>query len=328
MPLRDQCATRGSSGSEQPRRQPEADTPPTRSAGRARRARFRPARRGYAACRRRRAGGVTDAWDDGERPRTRRGRTAARSTIASIEPILESRTWRIAPGEPCESESPGGRSVPRYIVPDLFSRQERSSCVPDALSWEMKVDFSARADTKCPVAESAGPPYPWAVRAQIHMEGTITPVPAADLRRLVPSFPEAQPERNYSMAVPTVSMHQLIEAGAHFGHQTHRWNPRMKPYIFGSRNGVPHHRPVADRAAVRARARLRRRHRPPGRQGAVRRHQAPGAGADRRGRARQRPALRQPPLARRHADQLEDHFRLDQAPQERSKSSSRATPRA
>ena len=40
------------------------------------------------------------------------------------------------------------------------------------------------------------------------------------------------------MAVPTVSMHQLIEAGAHFGHQTHRWNPRMKPYIFGSRNGV------------------------------------------------------------------------------------------
>ncbi len=40
------------------------------------------------------------------------------------------------------------------------------------------------------------------------------------------------------MAVPTVTMHQLIEAGAHFGHQTHRWNPRMKPYIFGARNGV------------------------------------------------------------------------------------------
>jgi small subunit ribosomal protein S2 len=33
-------------------------------------------------------------------------------------------------------------------------------------------------------------------------------------------------------------MQQLIEAGAHFGHQTHRWNPRMKPYIFGARNGV------------------------------------------------------------------------------------------
>ncbi len=40
------------------------------------------------------------------------------------------------------------------------------------------------------------------------------------------------------MAAPVVSMHQLIEAGAHFGHQTHRWNPRMKPYIFGQRNGI------------------------------------------------------------------------------------------
>ncbi|NVD44310.1 30S ribosomal protein S2 [Qipengyuania atrilutea] len=40
------------------------------------------------------------------------------------------------------------------------------------------------------------------------------------------------------MAAPTVTMQQLIEAGSHFGHQTHRWNPRMKPYIFGSRNGI------------------------------------------------------------------------------------------
>ena len=40
------------------------------------------------------------------------------------------------------------------------------------------------------------------------------------------------------MAAPVVTMQQLIEAGAHFGHQTHRWNPRMKPYIFGNRNGI------------------------------------------------------------------------------------------
>ncbi|MDE2560986.1 MAG: 30S ribosomal protein S2 [Sphingomonadales bacterium] len=40
------------------------------------------------------------------------------------------------------------------------------------------------------------------------------------------------------MAAPTVTLQQLIEAGAHFGHQTHRWNPRMKPYIFGARNGI------------------------------------------------------------------------------------------
>lgn len=40
------------------------------------------------------------------------------------------------------------------------------------------------------------------------------------------------------MAAPVVTMNQLVEAGAHFGHQTHRWNPRMKPYIFGARNGI------------------------------------------------------------------------------------------
>ena len=40
------------------------------------------------------------------------------------------------------------------------------------------------------------------------------------------------------MAAPVVTMQQVLEAGAHFGHQTHRWNPRMKPYIFGARNGI------------------------------------------------------------------------------------------
>ncbi len=40
------------------------------------------------------------------------------------------------------------------------------------------------------------------------------------------------------MAAPVVTLQQLIEAGSHFGHQTHRWNPKMKPYIFGARNGV------------------------------------------------------------------------------------------
>jgi len=35
-----------------------------------------------------------------------------------------------------------------------------------------------------------------------------------------------------------ISMKELLEAGVHFGHQTRRWNPKMKPYIFGSRNGI------------------------------------------------------------------------------------------
>ncbi len=40
------------------------------------------------------------------------------------------------------------------------------------------------------------------------------------------------------MALPDYSMRQLLEAGVHFGHQTHRWNPKMAPYIFGARNNI------------------------------------------------------------------------------------------
>ncbi|WBQ13347.1 30S ribosomal protein S2 [Hyphomonadaceae bacterium BL14] len=40
------------------------------------------------------------------------------------------------------------------------------------------------------------------------------------------------------MALPEFSMRQLLEAGAHFGHQTHRWNPKMQSFIFGERSGI------------------------------------------------------------------------------------------
>ncbi|MGV9010645.1 30S ribosomal protein S2 [Brevundimonas sp.] len=40
------------------------------------------------------------------------------------------------------------------------------------------------------------------------------------------------------MALPEFSMRSLLEAGAHFGHQTHRWNPKMDRYIFGSRSNI------------------------------------------------------------------------------------------
>ncbi|WP_019961859.1 30S ribosomal protein S2 [Woodsholea maritima] len=40
------------------------------------------------------------------------------------------------------------------------------------------------------------------------------------------------------MALPDFSMRQLLEAGCHFGHQTHRWNPKMKSYIFGERANI------------------------------------------------------------------------------------------
>ena len=40
------------------------------------------------------------------------------------------------------------------------------------------------------------------------------------------------------MALPDFTMRALLEAGVHFGHQTHRWNPKMKSYIYGSRQGI------------------------------------------------------------------------------------------
>ena len=40
------------------------------------------------------------------------------------------------------------------------------------------------------------------------------------------------------MNLPSFNIRQLLEAGVHFGHQTHRWNPLMDEYIYGSRNGI------------------------------------------------------------------------------------------
>src|SRR6202158_3266523 len=55
--------------------------------------------------------------------------------------------------------------------------------------------------------------------------------------RLLTRFRRNQPE-NFTMALPDFSMRQLLEAGVHFGHQSHRWNPKMADYIFGARNNI------------------------------------------------------------------------------------------
>ena len=81
----------------------------------------------------------------------------------------------------------------------------------------------------------------------------------------------------------TIQMKELLEAGVHFGHQTRRWNPKMKPFIFGKRNGIhiidlQKTSPVLRRGRrVRPRPRRERSQRP------LRRHQAPGPGRDPRG---------------------------------------------
>src|SRR5438105_10829196 len=56
----------------------------------------------------------------------------------------------------------------------------------------------------------------------------------------VPAQPP-QPQRESGAgngASGEISMKSLLEAGVHFGHQTKRWNPKMKPYIFTERNGI------------------------------------------------------------------------------------------
>jgi small subunit ribosomal protein S2 len=57
-----------------------------------------------------------------------------------------------------------------------------------------------------------------------------------------PSAPAAPGAETMAGALGTsgsaITMKQLLEAGVHFGHQTKRWNPKMKPYIFGARNGI------------------------------------------------------------------------------------------
>lgn len=64
------------------------------------------------------------------------------------------------------------------------------------------------------------------------------PVCPAGGRRTADVLRRFNRKRRQGMALPDFSMRQLLEAGVHFGHQTHRWNPKMKPFIFGDRNNV------------------------------------------------------------------------------------------
>ena len=49
---------------------------------------------------------------------------------------------------------------------------------------------------------------------------------------------EVEPEMEDELALPEYSIEEFLEVGAHFGHQTHRWNPKMEQFIFGKRNNI------------------------------------------------------------------------------------------
>ena len=64
-----------------------------------------------------------------------------------------------------------------------------------------------------------------------------TKVVAEEAKQEVPANPTMEAVMHDPDA-PIITMKKLLEAGAHFGHQTRRWNPKMKKYIYGARNGV------------------------------------------------------------------------------------------
>lgn len=51
-------------------------------------------------------------------------------------------------------------------------------------------------------------------------------------------FPEDNEKRKDLTTMATATLVELLDAGVHFGHQTQKWNPKMKPYIFGAKNGI------------------------------------------------------------------------------------------
>lgn len=69
-------------------------------------------------------------------------------------------------------------------------------------------------------------------------ETTVDPtaVPAPDASNAASAAPSS--EMAEALKATEISIQSLLEAGVHFGHQTHRWNPQMKRYIFGERNGT------------------------------------------------------------------------------------------
>src|SRR5579871_577657 len=101
--------------------------------------------------------------------------------------------------------------------------------------------------------------FVWSAASALHPSAPLAISPASHTRTLAPEPSGGRPtpprpvwggegwvrltnprrnNRSISMALPDYSMRQLLEAGVHFGHQSHRWNPKMKEYIFGARNNI------------------------------------------------------------------------------------------
>jgi small subunit ribosomal protein S2 len=107
---------------------------------------------------------------------------------------------------------------------------------PTAGVTEAATEPEPAASESAPAAQEPATSPPDAETAEPSAGVPDATPPAEPVPESAPTEPEpAEPE----VAVePSITIRQLIEAGVHFGHQTNRWNPKMEPYIYGSRNGI------------------------------------------------------------------------------------------
>src|ERR1700756_931319 len=81
-------------------------------------------------------------------------------------------------------------------------------------------------------------PHVSAVRSRSLRQGVKSPAPVSSGKGSIQAPMPALGRLNEGATLANITMKELLEAGVHFGHQTKRWNPRMKEYIFGERNGI------------------------------------------------------------------------------------------
>ena len=105
----------------------------------------------------------------------------------------------------------------------LFGKRSRSDISSFKACYFLKISYTVK-----------GVIFTYEIHILFHLRSGATTVVLQGVdekkRKIKPNW------RKHNMAV--ISMKQLLEAGVHFGHQTRRWNPKMKKYIFTERNGI------------------------------------------------------------------------------------------